>query len=548
MLCMSDIQLLPSYGARGRSLAFVLLTLAPLAFGVLALALGQDANWDLRNYHWYNAYALLNGRMDFDLLPSQTPWFYNPALDVPFYLLATHAPAMAAGFALGFVQGLNFILLFMLAHTSLIIPNPRQKVVVCALLAVLGMLGGGGIALIGTTFYDNVTSLGLFASALLIIRNRDRLMAAAPRHAFTLALLIGIPSGLMMGLKLPSAIFCVGLCFGIFSIGGPFRRLFLLSFAFGIGVLIGLAIALGPWAWVLQTHFGNPLFPYFNDIFHSPLAPYVSARDTQFVPHGWRDKLLFPFLFAKDPYLVGEIDWRDWRMPLLYALLPLAVVARLLFGRNRRAQDALAKTYAARYLLTVAAISYFAWLSMFAIYRYAVPLEMLTPLLIVMAVGLLPFKLTTRELIAAFLLIAVAVSIEPGNWTRRPAWLDHFVEVKIPPLPDRADTMILMAGFEPYSHVLTAFPPDIPFVRIQSNFASPEEDKGINILIRERVEAHKGPFMLLMPAWQLSLGEEALAAFHLALARGTCQTVIDRLYDDKELALCKVVPVAQKVP
>src|SRR4030095_718030 len=39
----------------------------PLAFGALAIALGQDANWDLRNYHWYNPYALLTGRFRFDL-------------------------------------------------------------------------------------------------------------------------------------------------------------------------------------------------------------------------------------------------------------------------------------------------------------------------------------------------------------------------------------------------------------------------------------------------------------------------------------------------
>src|SRR5262249_18399516 len=153
-----------------------------------ALFLGQDANWDLRNYHWYNAYALLNGRYALDLLPSQTPYFYNPVLDVPFYLLATHVPARIAGFALGFVQGLNFVLLFMLAYASLVIANPRHKVIVSALLAALGMLGGGGIALLGTTFYDNVTSLGLFLSALLVIRSFDCLVTAEWRKAFTLAL------------------------------------------------------------------------------------------------------------------------------------------------------------------------------------------------------------------------------------------------------------------------------------------------------------------------------------------------------------------------
>src|ERR1700761_3162780 len=121
MSVAGTVHLLPPSGHRSRRLALVILCLVPLAFGVLALWLGQDANWDLRNYHWYNAYAALNGRYGFDILPSQTPYFYNPALDVPFYLLATHVPARVAGFILGAVQGLNFVLLFMLAHATLVI-------------------------------------------------------------------------------------------------------------------------------------------------------------------------------------------------------------------------------------------------------------------------------------------------------------------------------------------------------------------------------------------------------------------------------------------
>src|ERR1700679_1718692 len=115
---MTTIRFLPPSNHPARLVAQALLALAPVFFGMLALLLGQDANWDLRNYHWYNAYALLNGRYGFDLLPSQTPYFYNPILDVPFYLLATHVPAMVAGFVLGCVQGLNFPLLFMLAHST----------------------------------------------------------------------------------------------------------------------------------------------------------------------------------------------------------------------------------------------------------------------------------------------------------------------------------------------------------------------------------------------------------------------------------------------
>ena len=36
----------------------------PLAVAALSLWLGQSTSWDLRNYHWYNPYALLTGRME----------------------------------------------------------------------------------------------------------------------------------------------------------------------------------------------------------------------------------------------------------------------------------------------------------------------------------------------------------------------------------------------------------------------------------------------------------------------------------------------------
>ena len=46
------------------------LTLCLAAGVIMSVMLGQDANWDLRNYHLYNPYALLHGRLGVDLLPA----------------------------------------------------------------------------------------------------------------------------------------------------------------------------------------------------------------------------------------------------------------------------------------------------------------------------------------------------------------------------------------------------------------------------------------------------------------------------------------------
>jgi hypothetical protein len=50
---------------------------------IVALALGRDVNSDLQHYHFYNAYALLNGRWEVDLAPAGMHSFLHPALTFP---------------------------------------------------------------------------------------------------------------------------------------------------------------------------------------------------------------------------------------------------------------------------------------------------------------------------------------------------------------------------------------------------------------------------------------------------------------------------------
>ena len=98
--------LLPPRSA-ARNAALLFFPVAALLYAALGVHLGQDIGFDLRQYHWYNAYAFVTGRhaTGIDFLPAGIQSFYDPLIDVPFYLLATALGPKAAPSSWGPCRG-----------------------------------------------------------------------------------------------------------------------------------------------------------------------------------------------------------------------------------------------------------------------------------------------------------------------------------------------------------------------------------------------------------------------------------------------------------
>jgi hypothetical protein len=509
----------------------------PIAFGFLSVMLGQDANWDLRNYHWYNAYAFLTRRLGFDMVPAQTPTFYNPTLDLPLYLIADKTPPWVAGFLLGVVHGLNFIPLFWLSYTILIIKKQSTKVVISAAIALMGLVGGGAFSQVGTTFYETTTSLGFFSALTVVAIRLDTIIKGCLQSACLWSVLAGFLVGSASGLKQPSVIFCLGLCSAfLFLTCSPIRRLGL-AFMCGVGIIFGIAAFSGHWMWHLWTTYNNPLFPYLNNIFQSPLAQHKSYRDTNFIPERIHEQILLPFYFPFDWSKVGEEPFFDLRIPILFMLLPSVGLIRLISGCCP--VETIAKPAKASFIITTAVLSYVAWLWMFCIYRYAIALEMLAPLLIVLSIALLPLTILTRWIVALTLLVSIQISTRPANWGRV-AWGTHWIEAAdMPNIPNPDRTMILMGGYEPFSHIVSLFPPQIPFIRIQSNFTQPQQiDNHYNDLMRMRVSAHEGPLYMMSTPSDRKIADEALNIYGLQISWESCTSIHPKI--GKEISFCAV--------
>jgi hypothetical protein len=531
----------------GRLIGWVLCCLVPPAFGLLALAFGQDANWDLRNYHWYNPYALLHHRWEFDVGLGA---YYNPIIDVPMYLAAQHLSARALSFLLGLVQGLNFLLVYALARVLLRPVAEPWRAVAAGIVALVGVTGGGALSLVGTTFNDTVLSFAVLGAALIIVSDLDTLAGGPHVRAFGRVALAGLLVGADIGLKLPVAIFAVGFCVALLTVGGDFKRGLALAFVNGLGVLAGFALSGGAWMWRMWVDYRNPLFPYFNALFRSPMVVPESYRDVRFLPNNILEGLFFPIAMSADPGHVGEIQFRDWRILAVYVVL-LATPFVLLARRRARApspatSQPLAAFAVTRYLMIAAVVAFAVWVSIFAIYRYLIPLEMLAPLLAVGVIAAWPFALRTRVIVASLMLLVVAAATQPGTWGRsRHGWSKHLLEVTVPPIPDPAHTIVVLVGIEPLSYVAAFLPPEIPVLRLQGYLTDPKDRQtGLNQLLHRRLDSYTGDIYLLVAGWEHQTAVDALKQFGLTTDFARCGDVGSNVKptddDGEQIGLCPV--------
>jgi hypothetical protein len=522
---------------RDRTLLVVRLFLMaiPPVMGLVALWLGQDASWDVRNYHFYNPFAYLTGRMGQDIAMAQVATYYNPLLHLPFYKAVTHLPPRAVGFILGLLPGLNIFLLYGLARRTIGSAFPVKAEWLGLAAAVLGLLGAAGISEIGTSFGDSVVSLLVLAALWLLVRLRAHL--AAPGLAgLGVAVSAGLLAGAALGLKQPFAIYAVGLCAAFFGLALPWRRRFWLAFVFGLGVLAGAALTGGFWMIEMWQRFQNPLFPYFNQLFHSAWGAEAPYRDERFLPKGLGMQFLFPIWFVFKPLQVAEVPFRDLRFALLYLVLIVALILWLarrlgaLVPKPAAAGGAQGEPLSAPpilgFMIIFMGVTFVVWMKLFAVYRYLMVCEMLVPLALILVLNRIVGDPRRRVILVLGCFALMLVTVRPAFWDRTP-WGQSYFGVQAPAIDAPADTLVLAAGLEPVAYIIPYFPPQVRFLRIQSYFTGPSaEPNATDRLMQAIIAEHKGPLFILYRSYEEAAARNAMAFYGLTPGEGDCRTFI----------------------
>jgi hypothetical protein len=509
---------------RRRVIAELLICLA--AGAIASVLLGQDVNWDLRNYHLYNPFALLNGRTGIDLMPAGMQSNFNPLLDVPYYVLAmgplAEAPRVLAALA-GLPYGALLFATLRLAAWMLGDPGGPERLLPWIAVAIAGSAAATKSE-IGTTFNDIQVATLLLGGLVLGCRG------GGDRPIFACMLGAGAMVGTAVALKPTVAVFAPGVVAALLIVAVGWRARLRALAGFAAGALPAAALLAGPWALMLLHRYGSPTFPLMNGLFRSDWYPPDNIADTRFLPRDIGQTLFYPFYWLRrNASLVSEPPFRDARMALAMLALPLLGFAAW--------RGALAQPRRVLAVAAMAATGYVAWLRAFSILRYAIVLEALAALLFVAALQAAARSLAPRRRLlapgAAVLALAVLLwHTESPVWWRIPYGKRVF-EVEHLQLPP--DSLVLTM----HAPVAMAVPfLDAPGFRAVGLVYEMLLSKGYRLFAEmvRRIQTHDGPVFALADTTERAL--EMAPWFGLVADPATCRPFRNNITYNAQIMFC----------
>lgn len=518
----------------------MILVCGMLFFGALSIYLGQDANWDLKDYHYYNPYAFLNGRIGFDYAPAQFQSYLNPLTDLPFYCLATYLPPQWAGFIMGALHGINFWLVYLIGYNIFLFENKPKRIITSLICAATGVYGPGFLTALGTTFNDNLVSLFVLVALLLLIKNLRR-----DKSSWIVLFISGLTLGIGAGLKMTLMVFAVGALTAVPLLFRGWKERLTSIAVYGTAVVGGFVLSSGFWMLTLWSKFHSPLFPLFNKIFKSPYYDYANFSDQRFVPKDFTRFLLHPLPLATENALFMGLGFRDLRFTIIYALALLAILKGIyslctsketlsIGGKDRDNVNGGTAFFLAVFFMA----SYVVWQAIFAIYRYIVALEMLGPIIIILLLSYIFQKSYARTAAAIILFAVIIAGMQFPNWGRA-SWADSFFGVEVPPIEYGKDAIVVMIGAEPISYVIPFFPADIRFIRVQSNFQDPEKKNMFQLEARQLLEKQTGStYLFTTTKTTVEEAQNIIKSYGLQINPQGCMFIKSRLQND--LLLCRM--------
>ena len=331
--------------------------------------------WDFVNYHYYNPWAFFHDRLGYDIAPAMIHTYFNPLIDVPYYLMLNAWGSGKMGVVL-FCQGAYFgILLFVFYKIIGLFFDFKKQPIAVIVTFLISATGFAAYSQWGTCSNEIQVSILILWGLYLILKH-----ISDENRKKSVWIWSGLLMGAALGLKPTMITYCLGAGLSLIIFCRRLKVSFREITLFATSGLAGYLLVNGWWMIKLYHLFDNPFFPFLNGIFKSEYFDTVNFRDDSFVTMTtWWQKIISPLIIS---FCSLEINYFSsaYFFDLRYALgfiVLLVMFVRWLIGRRGYPEN--------KYILLYAfiVISYIIWMNSFSIIRYVIPIEMLTAIIIV---------------------------------------------------------------------------------------------------------------------------------------------------------------------
>jgi hypothetical protein len=262
---------------RARVELTALVIFAWVAFVSIPLGLGAiGLSWDALNHHVYLGWIADSPRFDRDFLAASYQSFTYPYLYWPFYkLFESGISGKWAGVVLDSINILAVPPLWLLARVC--VPESSWYGAAMRWLAVaLAFLSGVVLWLFDSTSNDLMAAIPLVWAVALAFEVWDpqRPQWLTVRR---LVLLSGFCAGAAVALKLSNGPLAILMPL-LWGIRGSTLKHRIANMVLGsVATLAGFVLLYGYWGWQLWSHYGNPMYPFYDSWF-APVRAWLDWR------------------------------------------------------------------------------------------------------------------------------------------------------------------------------------------------------------------------------------------------------------------------------
>lgn len=393
--------------------------------------------WDFANYHYYNAWAFLNDRLNYDIAPASLNTFFNPIIELPLYFYIQYFnDNLDLIYALqGIWAGLLLFVFYKIYILFFELKNAKDYV----LLFLALMFSVSGMA----TFHQIGASTNEIPVAFFILWGFYillKMIKFPETQNLKKFLLAGLIMGIGLGLKQTTVVYCIASGITLIvchkCLNKPIKSICFFAF----GGLAGYLVINGYFMWQYWELYENPFFPFLNGIFHSPYFDDFNYTDKRFLP-SLKTFLIYPFLWNFPKYNIAEVSVFNFRLSMFYIVMIVGFSCYL--GKNKSQVSPLKKA-----LFIFLSLAFFIWMAMFSIMRYAVIIEVLSSVIFIQILDYLITKakhIIPASIFSTMIIVLLLSPFTEKGWDKRIKNETKFIEMEDINLPE--NTLLQLYNF-----------------------------------------------------------------------------------------------------